>query len=405
MRKYVLIFLLTQFCFHANAQDLQTYIGIALAENPGLQAYETRLDIAREKVNEANWLPNTEISTSYFVSEPETRTGPQRARFSARQMFPWFGTIGSREEFATVLSEAEYIEYQVARREMILKVASAYYQLQAFRAQQAVLAENLELLQTYERLALTAVEVGRASAADVLRLQIRQNELKQESKTLEQEFLAQSAAFDALLNRNPGNGVSLPDSIPIPETDPPLSEQGLLLNPELAKYDKLYESVARAEVLNRKEAAPMFGLGIDYIPVANRTDMSLPENGKDILMPMVSLSIPIFNNQFRSRSVQNEMRQTELELQRQERLNQLQAALARAIHERDAARITHGLLEENLEQVKQVESILLKNYETGTIDFNEILDIQEMQLRFQNRMTGAAKTYFEKSALINYLTQ
>ncbi|NNF18287.1 MAG: TolC family protein [Flavobacteriaceae bacterium] len=405
MRNPLLTFLLILACFNVEAQDLQSYIEIAIAENPGLQAYETRYEIAREKVEEANWIPNTELSTSYFVSEPETRTGPQRARFAARQMFPWFGTINSREKYATVLSEAEYTDYQVARRELILKVARSFYQLQALKAQGVILEENIDLLQTYERLALTSVEVGNASAADVLRLQIRQNELRQEIQTLQQEFLAQAAEFDALLNREAEITLILPDSLGIPRQDPDISNEGLLLNPELARFDKLYESVARAEDLNRKEAAPMFGLGVDYIPVANRTDMSVADNGKDILMPMVSLSIPIFNKQFRSRTVQNELQQTELELQRQERLNQLQAALARAIHERNAARVTHGLIEENLQQVRQVIEILLKNYETGTIDFNEILDIQELQLRFQKRLADAVRTYYQKSATINYLTQ
>ncbi|MDC6350169.1 TolC family protein [Zeaxanthinibacter sp. PT1] len=405
MRNPLLTFLLILVCFNVKAQDLQTYIGIAVAENPGLKAYETRYKIAQEKVEEANWIPNTELSTSYFMSEPETRTGPQRARFAARQMFPWFGTINSREKYATVLSEAEYTDYQVERRELILKVARSFYQLQALKAQDAILQENIDLLETYERLAITSVEVGSASAADVLRLQIRQNELRQESRTIQQEILAETAGFDALLNRKGETTYNFPDSLGIPSHDPEISNEGLLLNPELVRFDKLYKSVIRAEALNRKEAAPMFGFGVDYIPVANRTDMSVPENGKDILMPMVSLSIPIFNKQFRSRTVQNEMRQTELELQRQERLNQLQSALARAIHERNAARVTHGLLEENLHQVRQVEDILLKNYETGTIDFNEILDIQEMHLRFQNKLTEAVRTYYEKSAIINYLTQ
>ena len=64
-----------------NAQGLQSYISEAQANNPKIQAYELRYTIAREKENEANWLPNTEFGAGYFVSEPETRTGAQVARF------------------------------------------------------------------------------------------------------------------------------------------------------------------------------------------------------------------------------------------------------------------------------------------------------------------------------------
>ena len=70
-------------------QQLQSYIEEALTANPEIQAFELRYTIAEEKVQEADWLPNTELSAGYFVSEPETRTGPQRAgRGRARQRRP-----------------------------------------------------------------------------------------------------------------------------------------------------------------------------------------------------------------------------------------------------------------------------------------------------------------------------
>ena len=66
-----------------------------------------------------------------------------------------------------------------------------------------------------------------------------------------------------------------------------------LWHPELLKYDKLYESIEQSELLNLKESSPMIGFGLDYINVSERPDMNLSDNGKDIVMPMVSLSIPM----------------------------------------------------------------------------------------------------------------
>ena len=95
------LFFLTAF---ANAQQLQSFIQEAESNSPEIQAYNLRHNIAEEKVNEANWIPNTEFSAGYFVSEPETRTGAQRARFSAKQMLPWFGTITARENYASSMA-------------------------------------------------------------------------------------------------------------------------------------------------------------------------------------------------------------------------------------------------------------------------------------------------------------
>ncbi|TXD70984.1 TolC family protein [Aequorivita lipolytica] len=392
------------FSISAQSQNLQTYIDEAISNSPEIQKFQLRYDISSEKVNEANWIPNTEVSAGYFVSEPETRVGAQRARFSVKQMLPWFGTITARENYASSMADADYVEVTIAKRKLALSVSQFYYQLYEIRAKQLVLDQNIELLQTYERLALTSVEVGKASAVDVLRLQIRQNELQQEKEVLTQQSKGIQAAMNSLLNRNYDKDITVVDSLDMPMEDMQLSFDSLSLNPELLKYDKLYESVTQSELLNLREAQPMFGFGLDYIPVSERTDMNMIDNGKDIVMPMFSITIPIFNNRYKSITKQNDLRQQEIQSQKDERLNMLESDLARTISQRNQARIKFNTQQKNLEQAEQAEEILIKNYETGTIDFNDVLDIQELQLKFQLQQIEALKNYYVQSAVINYLT-
>jgi outer membrane protein TolC len=400
----IVIFSFSLFTFHfISAQQLQSYIEEATANNPEIQAFELRYNIAEEKVNEADWLPNTELSVGYFVSEPETRVGAQRARIGIKQMLPWFGTITARENYASSMAEAEYVEVTIAKRKLALSVAETYYILYEIRAKQEVLEENIQLLETYERLALTSVEVGKASAVDVLRLQIRQNELVQEKEVLEQKALGIQTAFNKLLNRDYDVVVHTVLSLKLPDEDIIFSYDALSLNPELLKYDKLYESVTQSELLNQRESNPMIGFGVDYLPVSERTDMNPIDNGKDILMPMVSVSIPIFNNRYTSITKQNEMRQQEIESQKDQRLNVLESAFAKAISQRNQARIKFNTQTKNLKQAKDAEEILIKNYETGTIDFNDVLDIQELQLKFQMNQIESLQLYYVQQSIINYL--
>lgn len=396
-----IVFALT--AFEANAQSLEFYLQEAEQNSPMIQALELRYNIAKEKVSEMNTLPNTTVAAGYFVSEPETRTGAQRARFSVSQMLPWFGTITARENYASSMAETEYAEIVIAKRKLALSLAQSYYNLYGIQAKQKVLQENIDLLKTYETLALTSVEVGKASAVDVLKLQIRQNELQQQKEVLEQSYLAEQAVFNNLLNRDESIAVEVVDEMEIPLDDPMLNKEDLGLNPELLKYDQLYESVTQSELLNQKENAPSFGIGLDYIPVSERTDMAMSDNGKDIVMPMVTFSIPIFNNKFKSVTKQNELRQKEIELQKTERLNVLENAYADAISQRNQARIAHQTQAKNLKQAKDAEEILIKNYETGTIDFNDVLDIQELQLKFQTNQIQSVQLYYLQSAIINYL--
>ena len=385
------------------AQHVQKYIEEAVENNPEIQSLELRYQIADEKVNEAAWVPNTEISAGYFVSEPETRVGAQRARIGVKQMLPWFGTITARENYATSMAESEYVEIVIAKRKLALSVSRLYYELFLIRSKQGILEQNIQLLQTYERLALTSVQVGKASAVDVLRLQIRQNELQQQIEILEEAFISERAAFNILRNREENSAVEIVALLEIPNEDFGIDTEKLALNPELLKYDKLYESVVKSELLNQRESAPAIGFGIDYLPVSERTDMVLDDNGKDILMPMVSVSVPIFNHRYKSISKQNELRKQEIEFQKNSRLNVLESAFAKAISERNQARIAYNIQSKNVAQAKDAKQILIANYETGTIDFNDVLDIQELQLKFELNQIVSIQQYYLQSAIVNYL--
>ncbi|MEZ4810621.1 MAG: TolC family protein [Allomuricauda sp.] len=403
MKKIILMIILAVWTVGAKAQTLESYLQEAELNNPMIQALELRYNIAKEKVNEVNTLPNTTVGAGYFVSEPETRTGAQRARFSVTQMLPWFGTITARENYAASMAETEYAEIAIAKRKLALSVAQSYYMLYSLKAKQKVLEENIQLLNTYETLALTSVEVGKASAVDVLKLQIRQNELQQQKEILEQQYVSEQAVFNNLLNRDESIHVEVVDTMDVPDEDAMVSKEELTLNPEFLKYDQLYESVVQSELLNQKENAPSLGFGLDYVPVSERPGMDFSDNGKDIVMPMVTLSIPIFNNKFKSVTKQNQLRQQEIELQKVERLNVLENAFAKAISQRNEARIAYNTQAKNLQQAKDAEEILIKNYETGTIDFNDVLDIQELQLKFQTHQIQSVQLYYVQSAIINYL--
>jgi len=387
-----------------SGQSLQSLLAEAMKNNPQLQQYQTQYEIASERVSEANTLPNTEVGMGYFVSEPETRTGPQRFKISLKQMMPWFGTISARENYQKALAEAQYEDYLLIQRKLILSVSQSYYKLYALQSKQRMLSQNIRLLDTYETMALTSVEIGKASAVDVLRLQMRQNELEQTLAVMEQDFLSEQTNFNSLLNRPSDSVLELPDSMDLPESMDEVYSDKLTVHPELLKLEKLYASVEQAEELNQKEQGPMIGFGLDYINVSERPNMDFADNGKDVLMPMVTVSIPIFNKKYASVSRQNELRQRELTFLKQDRYNILLSKLDEAIKGRNSARIRFNTQMKNLQQAQDVEQLVIRSYESGTVKFNDLLDVQELQLKLQLNQVDAIKDYFIQSLQIAYLT-
>tara|TARA_R100000353_G_scaffold26399_3_gene22419 strand:- start:13094 stop:14305 length:1212 start_codon:yes stop_codon:yes gene_type:complete len=402
--RYIILIALVFFAFaEVNAQDLASYIQEAEKNNPEIQAFELRYNIAEEKVNEVNSLPNTEFNFGVMAIAPEMDMPMEQFSASVMQMLPWFGTISARENYASSIAEAQYVDIAIAKRKLSLSVSQSYYKLYAIRAKQLILDENIELLQTYERLALTSLEVGKASAVDVLRLQIRQNELVQQKEVLEQGFQAEQTLFNNLLNREENMSVDVVEEMMIPDVDPLVLNENLQIHPELIKYDKLYESVEQSELLNQKESGPMVGFGVQYINQENSP--MITSSFKDMVMPMLSISIPIFNNKYKSVTRQNELKQLEIKFQKEDRLNKLETLLAQGLYNRNATRIKFNVQTDNLKQAIDAEEILMKNYETGTIDFNDVLDVQELQLKFQINLIDSIKEYFTEYALINYLTR
>ena len=392
------------FFLKGNAQQLEALIEEGLTNNPEIQIFELKHQIAQEKVNEVNTLPNTQIGVGYFVSEPETRTGAQRFKVSAKQMLPSFGSITARENYKNSLADAVYEDIAIAKRKLVASISQSYYNLFALKEKQMVLEENIALLETYETLALTSVEVGKASAVDVLRLQMRQNELEQLKQVLEQDYLAEKTLLNKLLNREKNRTISIDNELTMPSENSLINSENLALHPELLKYNKLYESVEKSELLNQKESNIMVGFGLDYIAVSERPNMNFSDNGKDIIMPMVSVSIPIFSTKYKSKSKQNELLLKELNFQKQYKLNRLETMLDKAVKKSNSARISYNTQAKNLKQAKDAETILVKSYETGMIDFNDVLDIQELQLKFQINQIESIKTYYLQGAIINYLT-
>ena len=402
--KIIFIFSLFTFNF-LGAQELQSLISESLVNSPKIKKFELQYRIASEKVNEVNTLPNTDFGVGYFVSEPETRTGAQRFKVSIKQRLPWFGSITARENYINSLAFTKYEDITIAKRKLIVSVSKSYYKLATNTAKKAILNNNIKLLKTYETLALKSVEVGKASVVDVLLLQIRTNEIQQLIRFLEQQYISEQTNFNKLLNRDKDTAINTLNALDIPSVDFEINPEKLVFHPELLKYDKLYQSIEKSELLNQKENKPMIGFGLDYVNVSNRTDLNFSDNGKDILMPMLSISIPIFNTTYKSKTKQNELQQQEFLVQKQDRLNALEVLLDNAINNRVFARVSYETQVKNMKQAKNAKEILVKNYETGMIDFKEILDIQELQLKFEMNTIESVNNYFIQTTIINYLAQ
>lgn len=405
MKKNYSLILLAVFTVHfTHSQDLMSYIQEAEANNLELKALGYKHDVALEKINEVNTLPDTELGIGVFVSEPETRTGAQKMRFSLKQMMPWFGTITARQNYSSTMATVAFENLVLAQRKLRMAVAQSYYKLYAIQSKKDVLKNHIQLVERYETIVLNSVEVGQTSLVDVLKLQMKREELLRQKELLEQNFWKEQAAFNLLLNRDSGVTVAVVSDLKLPAQDRVVDTSTLDLHPELVQFDRLYASVTDSELVNKKEAAPTIGFGLDYINVEARQGLDFIDNGKDILMPMFSIRLPIFNHKYRSKTVQNSLKQDALLAEKSNRKNQLTTILIAALSERQIAKISHDTYTSNIEKAEFSLDLLIKNFEVQNKNFTDVLDLQELLLNLEVSKIEAVQSYYSQSTIINYLS-
>ncbi|MBQ4820801.1 TolC family protein [Aquimarina sp. MMG016] len=391
------------FYFSGNSQTLQDYIREAEQNNPQLKAMQYTYEAALEKVNEAGSLPNTSIGAGYFVSEPETRTGAQKAKFTAKQSLPWFGTLKAKKNKETSTSEVFKNDVEILRRKIGLDVKRRYYELYSWKAKEKILKQQKELLSDYKEITISEVANNKASAVDVLKINIAQNELDNKIEIIKGNILNAETSFNKILDRDGFEDLIVPDNLIIPDEEPTMSIDDVTYHPELLKYDNLSDMVIAQQKVNDKERLPGLSVGLDYVVVEERPDQTFSDNGKDIVMPMLSLSIPLFSKKFKSKDKQFELKQEGYSQQREAEQNKLEEILEKAINNRITARINYTTQVKNIEQANQAEQVALSMYQTNQLDFNELLEIQEMILGFELKKITSIKDYFIQTAIINYL--
>ena len=385
------------------AQSLEHYLSLALSNNPQLQALNMRYEIAEEKINQAAAVPMATLGAGYFASEPETRTGPQRFKLSVSQMLPWFGTIKARQNYARSLVETEGLDRLIVERQLTLSLAQSYYRLYGYEQKNNIIETAIELFKSYETLALKAVENGSASVVNVLQLQIEQNKLSEELLKVQELEKAEKVVFSNLLSDASFKGILFSEMLEIPLEDLMHEQSRLAVNPEILKYDKLFAAVQQSEIVNQKEAQPSLGLGLDYIAVQQRSDILLNENGKDIIMPMLKLSVPIFKSRYGSVAQQLELKQRELNYEKNHRLNLLENKLALAIAMQNQAKISYRLQDANSIQTQKMKEVVLSNFESDRQGLSEVIEMEQLYLQFEFKKIETVVQFYTQTALINYL--
>lgn len=387
------------------AQNLEDYYKIAAERNPGLKSQYAQFEAAMQKVSQLNSLPDPTFSFGYFISPVETRVGPQKAKFSLTQMFPWFGTLSAQGNVATLMAEAKYQSFLDARNKLFYQVASAFYPLFEQKEWIKIVQKNVEILEVYKTISNSKFKNGSGSLVDVLRVDILLKESQTDLEILKKKESSLLTTFNKLLNRDALQEVVIMDDLAM-ENIPEMYRKDSLLteNPLLHSVDLKIKAQELAEEVVIKQGLPKFGIGLDYVLVGERNDVNISDNGKDILMPTVSITLPVFRGKYKAAKKEAQLLQESYIYEKQEISNTLVSLYEMALFEAQRQSELISLYNTQITESKQVLNLLFKDYGNSGKAFEEVLRVQQQLLKYDKLKISALAAHEMAIAKLDYIT-
>lgn len=400
----IIIYIAPISSFSQDNITIEAYIEQAFNNNPGLQAQYKAYEASLEKAAQLSSLPDPSVSFGVFISPVETRVGPQKAKISISQMFPWFGTLDAKGKQAALLAKANFDLYNSAKSKLSYKIKKEYYSLFFVRKSISYIIKQIEIINMLEKQALIKAETGQTSLVDVLHFQMTKDELKNKEKNLRNEEKERSVKFNLLLNRDKNTDIQVSDSLKFLSETVFSVDSVLINNPKIKSSEKLIEFSDHLIRESKLNAYPKFGVGVDYVFVGKRTDIDLENNGKDIIMPMVTMSIPIYGKKYKAKRKESELKKEEFILKKESLKNDLISEFKTSMSNYYSAVNDFKLYNQLIITAGQALSILKTAYETSGKDYDQVLFLQKKVLEYRLNEIKALVTIKISESYLEYLS-
>jgi len=442
-----------------HAQTLEDYLLQAAENNPGLKAAYARYQATAEQVNQAS-LPNPELQAGAFIRPMERYMGNQTADFRLMQMFPWFGMLSTQKEEAYHMGQVDYLLFLEEKNRLFFEVKSTWNSLLLLQGEQQLAQENLEYLMKYETLALMQYQVGNSivlpsnsfrqsntssspantsqmsgmggsssttaqgestpssgmsavpmvgsstglTAILQIRLQIKELESTLQQLVANKEVIQYQ--FQQLLNRPMEAKLVLPAVWEKAQLT--LAKQDYLenikeSNPMLAMYASEQMAFSQQAKMAKLEGKPMLGAGVNYMTFTSRLESGMPMGGQDMVMPMMTLSLPIYRKKIASKIKQADYLKNGAMMQQEEMANQLTLQWASAFRDWEESERLLSLYDAQVALVEQQLQVMETTYSSGNLSLSEVIQTQQLLLDYRRKKLNALYLQHQSLAQLDAL--
>ena len=253
--------------------------------------------------------------------------------------------------------------------------------------------------------------------SDVLRIQLEISELENALQTIHSNRIAAEAAFNALLNRNQQLPVAVPDTLiqsPYMYTDQAVTDS-LFSNPMLSMIDAEKRAYKAKAEMDKKMSYPMFGIGLQYSILGktssgssdmNTMNTAVPMNsmnGKDMIMPMVKISIPIFRKKYNAQQRESAYYRQASELKYADMLNVMMSDYSALKQQLEEASRKITLYEKQYQLSLSTYHLITREFSAGSATLTDVIGVERQLLDYRLKKSEAVADYNTRVAGIEKL--
>ncbi len=277
--------------------SLDAYLAYALADSPSVRAAFAHWQAAVHRISPAGTLPDPTVGFGVFVRSVETRVGPQQARVSVRQAFPWPTALTASRGAATDEALAAQHAFDAEVRGVMAGVELAYWDLWELRTTREAHSRHIDVLDGLSSTLGARLEVGTATLADLQQVDLLNARLADRIASMD----SRERRLVAALRRQVGTT----DRVPmLTSTDPAASARPSdslsVLTERALEHPMRLAALARTEAAQdstraaRAQRMPGLTVGVDWMITGPATMPDVVDSGKDAIAATVGVRIPLW---------------------------------------------------------------------------------------------------------------
>ena len=248
---------------------IQELVDELLKNNPDIRAAQFRHDAATKRPSQLSTLPEPKISyTNFGVGHPFSRLSASEFAyqgFGFSQEVPYPGKLALAGEEARKEADGEVEMYRATVLDLTAQLKVSYFDWFQVTKAIEITRKNRDLLERFERIARARYSVGKGIQQDVLKAQVEQSGLAQQSEVLEQKKATIEARIRSFLNSErplgrPADIKMSPFSTNLEEFLASLDRQAPRLRAKQAALDSRAVGIERS----KKEYHPDFAFNFQW---------------------------------------------------------------------------------------------------------------------------------------------